>query len=558
MTSDFSTASIPAWLLGHVQSRADEPALWTFRDGAFQSITWGELGAQVARGATMLRNLGVQSGDRVASLSENRREWIVLDLALLVLGAVHVPIHATLSGSQIAYQIEKSGATVMALSGAEQAQKLSAFPAEMMCVNTYLSLEPDTQIGLRADKAHFWPEQMSAVPGTPAIADFSDRIASIGPHELATIMYTSGTTGHPRGVMLSQGNLASNAQATADRYPDNKSEMRLCFLPLSHIYARTCDLYAWIYRGSQFALARNRDTIIDDCALVHPNTINGVPYFYDKLYRRLHESGKSKQPGVVQHLLGGQVKHCFCGGAALPAHVEAYFESQGVPILAGYGLSETSPVISVSTKEQHRAGAVGRVLPGIEVRFADDGELLTRGPHVMLGYWQDESATREVIEDGWLRTGDLGRIDDEGYLHITGRKKEILVTALGKNVEPTAIERLLTASPLILQAMVVGEGRNYLSAILVPNPERLRAEIRERRLWVFSRRGALQHKQVQALYRAEIDRVLAELSRHEQIGRFLLLDRGFTIDAGELTPKGSLRREVILKNLNAEIERLYA
>jgi long-chain acyl-CoA synthetase len=551
MTSSFSTASIPTWLLGHAQSRADEPSLWTFQDGAFQSITWGELGEQVARAAKMLRYLEVQPGDRVASVSENRSEWIVLDLALLVLGAVHVPIHATLSGAQIMYQIKDCGAKLLVRSGVDLGDNLDSFSANLISVNIAMAT------GCFDDKGPSWREGPIAFSGNPQLTDFADRIASINPHELATIMYTSGTTGHPRGVMLSQGNLASNAAATADRYPNNISEVRLGFLPLSHIYARTCDLYVWVYRGSQFALARNRDTIIDDCSLVRPNTINGVPYFYDKLYRRLHESGKSEQPGVVMHLLGGQVKHCFCGGAALPAHVEAYFESQGVPILNGYGLSETSPVISVSTKENHCAGAVGRVLPGIEVRFAEDGELLTRGPHVMLGYWQDEAATREVLADGWLRTGDLGRIDDEGYLHITGRKKEILVTALGKNVEPTAIERLLTASPLILQALVVGEGRNYLSAILVPNPERLRAEIRARRLWVFSRRGALRHKQVQALYRAEIDRVLADLSRHEQIGRFLLLDRGFTIEAGELTPKGSLRREAILKNLNEEIESLY-
>jgi long-chain acyl-CoA synthetase len=548
-----STANIPAWLLDHTQSRAAEPALWTFQNGAFQSTTWGELGATVARAAKMLEALGIEPGDRVASCSENRSEWIVLDLALLVLGAVHVPIHATLAGKQVYEQIENSGAKLLAVSSIDFTKFLPALPEgclKMLCIGPSRFLN-------RKD-AYAWDEQMNAVVGEPSLADFATRIAQIEPQTLATIMYTSGTTGHPRGVMLSQGNLASNAQATADAYPNNPSEVRLGFLPLSHIYARTCDLYAWVYRGSQYALVRNRETILDDCALVHPTTINGVPYFYDKLSRRLHESGKSSQPGIVQHLLGGQVKHCFCGGAALPAHVEAYFESQGVPILAGYGLSETSPVISVSTKEHHRAGAVGRVLPGVEVRFAEDGELLTRGAHVMLGYWQDEAATEAVLKDGWLRTGDLGRLDDEGYLYITGRKKEILVTALGKKVEPTAIERQLVASPLILQALVVGEGRNYLTAILVPNPERLRAEIRSRRLWVFSRRGALRHKQVLAMYRAEIDRLLTDLSRHEQIGRFVLLDRGFTIESGELTPKGSLRREAIVNQLAAEIEQMYA
>jgi long-chain acyl-CoA synthetase len=287
-----------------------------------------------------------------------------------------------------------------------------------------------------------WEEHLDAALGGE-LAEFAAATAHIGGDELATIMYTSGTTGRPRGVMLSHGNLASNAATTAAQYPTSPEDLRLCFLPLSHIYARTCDLYAWLARGTRMALARSRETIIEDCGLVQPTMINGVPYFYEKIYRRLHEAGVADQEGMVQKLLGGRVKYCFCGGAALPAHVETYFASQGTPILPGYGLSETSPVISLSTHEAYRSGSVGRVLPGIEVRIAGDGEIVTRGPHVMQGYWKDPATTSETIRDGWLHTGDLGRLDDDGFLTITGRKKEILVTSLGKNVEPTAIERRL-------------------------------------------------------------------------------------------------------------------
>ena len=553
-----SNLLIPTWLLRHVEDRSGQPALWFHHDGKFCSIDWGELGGEVAQAASLLQELNIKPGDRVASVSENRREWIVLDLALLLTQAVHVPIHATLAGPQILHQITDSGSKLLVLSCTEQAEKLKEHAHELPAELKTLVFDSSPHLQDHPLRPAGWRDQLHQLSKIRSLEDYAEQVESIQPDDLATIMYTSGTTGHPRGVMLSQGNLANNASATAEAYPYLENELRLGFLPLSHIYARTCDLYAWLYRGSQFALAQSRETILADCQALHPTTINGVPYFYDKIYRKLHESGEPPEQGVVPKLLGGNVRHCFCGGAALPEHVETFFTEQGQPILAGYGLSETSPVISVSTKAEHRPGAVGKPLPNIEVRFAADGELLTRGPHVMQGYWQDEAATQKVIQDGWLHTGDLGRLDEDGFLYITGRKKEILVTALGKKVEPTAIERLLTASPLILQAMVVGEGRNYLSAIIVPNPDRLKAEIKARRLWVFSRRGALRHKQVQAMYRAELDRLLSGLSRHEQIGQFLLMGRGFTIESGELTPKGSLRREVIQKNLKAEIDELYA
>jgi long-chain acyl-CoA synthetase len=255
--------------------------------------------------------------------------------------------------------------------------------------------------------------------------------------------------------------------------------------------------------------------------------------------------------------LGGRVRACFSGGAGVPEHVRGLFEEQGLPVLEGYGLSEASPVVSATPRDAYRPGSVGRPIAGAEVRIAEDGEILTRGPHVMLGYWQDEAATRAALQDGWLHTGDLGRLDRDGYLHVTGRKKEIIVTAAGKKVDPAHLEQLLRQSPFILQAMVVGEGRNYLAALIVPDPEALRAEIRRRRLFVLSRRGALRHRAVRELYRQEIKRLLAGVSRHEQIGRFALLDRGFTPESGELTPKASLRRDAIAVNHARLIERMY-
>ncbi len=533
----------------------DRPALQVARGERLCAVPWSELRRDVLQLAAGLRQAGLQPGDRVAQIAENRYEWLIADLAILAARGVHVPIHASLSGAQMAQQIAHSGANFALLAGQSLADALAPHRPSLPDVRFFVY---DDWPG-RAQHP-LAPQPLAALREAVTPTDeqaAARRTEEIEPHDLATIMYTSGTLGEPKGVMLSHLNLASNAIATAEMYGAQRDELRLCFLPLSHIYARTCDIYTWLYRGSQLALARSRETILDDCQMVQPTLLNGVPYFYEKLYRRLEAAGKTESHDVLRTLLGGRVRTLFSGGAAMPQRVLDFFASQDLPVLEGYGLSEASPVISVSKRAAFRPGAVGQPIGGIDVRIAEDGEILARGPNVMLGYWKNEAATAAVVREGWLHTGDLGRLDDDGYLWITGRKKEILVTAAGKKVSPAYLEQLLRQSPFILQALVVGEGRKFLTALVVPDPQRLRAEIRARRLWVFSRRGALRHRRVLALYRQEIDRLLARLSHHEQIGAFTLLSRGFTIESGELTPKASLRREAILKIFAAEREVMY-
>jgi len=538
-------ASIPELLRRNVTSRPEQPALLPAGDDASysESVSWADLGQRVASSAVALRGYGAGAGDRVASIAENSIDWIALDLAILLLRAVHVPIHATHSPSQIAEQIRHSESR-LALFGPtvdmQAAGRSGDLPAEALTFDSFVAavseqgmLDRDGSMGILAEAEQCEPDS------------------------LATIMYTSGTTGRPRGVMLSHRNLASNAIATADAYVPEPNELRFCFLPLSHIYARTCDMYVWLYRGSRLALARSRETLLTDIRAAQPTHVNGVPYFYEKLVRGLQASESGDAPGGLRAALGGRIRHCFAGGAAMAREVEDYFRAQDVPLLPGYGLTESSPVITLSTPAANRPGTVGRPIRGVEIKCAEDGEIFTRGPHVMLGYWRDEAATKEVIHDRWLATGDLGRIDQEGFLTITGRKKELIVTTTGKNVAPSAIETRLTASPLIAQAMVVGEGRSYLAALIVPEPEALRTLIKRKRLWVFSRRGALRHRQVLAHYRGEIDHRLSGLARHEQIGRFVLLPRGFSVEQGELTPKASLRRDAIANHFAPDINRLY-
>lgn len=320
----------------------------------------------------------------------------------------------------------------------------------------------------------------------------AEALAHAAPGDLATILYTSGTTGEPKGAMLSHGNLASNALASLEAYGIESGDLKMCWLPLSHIFARTADLYTWIGGDHVMALAESRDTLIADCEVMHPTMMNGVPYFYDKVCRRLREQGRADEPGALQRLLGGRMRQCCSGGAALADHVAQFFQQRGVPLVQGYGLTESSPVITVGNAAANRIGTVGRPIPGVEVRIAEDGEILTRGPHVMLGYWKRPADTAEVIRHGWLYTGDLGSLED-GFLRITGRKKEILVTAGGKNIVPSQLEALLAEDALISQSMIVGDGRNYLAALIVPDRDALRHEILERRLSIASAAEALVH-----------------------------------------------------------------
>ena len=287
-----------------------------------------------------------------------------------------------------------------------------------------------------------------------------------------------------------------------------------------------------------------------DCAEVQPALLNGVPYFYDKLYRSLNEQGLAQTAGVLRQVLGGRIRNCCSGGAALPNHVFDFFEQQEVPLYQGYGLTESSPVITVSSENQVKRGSVGKPLRDIEVRIAADGEILTRGPHIMVGYYKNDQATEEVIQDGWLSTGDLGSLDEEGFLFITGRKKEIIVTLGGKNVAPVLLESLLMEDPLLEQVMVIGSERKFLTALVFPNLLALDKELG-------SGEDCLSDPRARDLVEARIHDRLVGLSPYEQIGQFTLIDRPFSLERNEMTPKLSLRRAVIEANFSDQIELMY-
>ncbi|HEV3417075.1 MAG TPA: AMP-dependent synthetase/ligase, partial [Pirellulales bacterium] len=535
-------------------------------EGKFRTLSWHELAQDVRRTALVLRRLGVRPGDRVVQVSENRYEWIVVDLAVHLARGVHVAVHAALSGPQIGYQIIDSGARVAIVSGAEQLAKLAqqeiGLPDGLQWI-TFDPIEQQHEQSLGGRQPPMLVKLLDELAGDQASSEQAEQLESDShretqPNDLATILYTSGTTGEPKGVMLSHRNLASNAVATLAAFDYSPDDLRLSWLPLSHIFSRTCDLYTWIASGSQLALAESRDKILANCHSLRPTMLNGVPYFFDKVRRYVIGEQKANEPGWLAALFGGRMRLCCSGGAALPNETAEFFWQRGVPLLQGYGLTESSPVITISTATAHKLGTVGRPISGVEVGIAEDGEILTRGPHVMLGYWNRPDDTADAIRDGWLLTGDRGQLDCDGYLKITGRKKELIVTAGGKNIAPVYLENLLVEDPLIAQAMVIGEGRNYLTALIVPNPEALRAAIAERQIPVHSVAEALVHPEVLALYRQQIDLRLRDLADCEKVQRFMLLSRGFTLELGELTPTLKLRRTVVQQHFTDEIKLLYA
>ncbi len=553
------TTNPPESIVGLLASRlaesADQLALWT-KAGDWRSRTWSEVGHDVLRMASWLVEQGIEPGDRVAHLSENRYEWLLADLAMHVAGAVHVPIHAPLTGEQAAFQIRDSDSRLVLLSTTEQAGKLAAAANELPRDVRCFSYDPcGRAIGGQAC-GHLWAELPEYNEGS-AQTLLKAAVARTSSETLATILYTSGTTGEPKGVMLSNRNLVSNTLAAVEPFAQTKDDLRLSFLPLSHIFARTCDLYCWVASGSQLALAEARETVIADCLAVRPTLLNGVPYFWEKVANALAEANFVAAPNALRDLLGGRIRLCCSGGAALPVHVFDFFHAHGVPLLQGYGLTESSPVITLSSEQGVRRGAVGRAIPDVEVCIAEDGEILTRGPHVMLGYFKNQQATEEVIRDGWLHTGDIGHLDEDGYLFITGRKKELIVTSGGKNIAPVYLESLLTQDPLIAQAVVIGDGRKYLTALIVPEFTVLDAEVAERGIDVASGADVLQLAEVLKLFEERIASRLAVVSSYEQVRKFTLMNRTFTVESGELTPKLTLRRDYIQANCRDLIEAMY-
>jgi len=536
----------------------------------------------------------------VALLSENRYEWAITDLATLGQGAVTVPIYPTLTAPQCQYILENSEAQVCVVSTPAQMEKVLAVAASLPKLATIVVMDPPP--AERDPRVRAWTavladgeRRRTADPnGFRVLAD------ATRPNDLATIIYTSGTTGEPKGAMLTHDNIASNVLACLEVVELKPSDSCLSFLPLCHIFERMAGLYAMLAAGCTIAYARSVDTVAADAQEVRPTILCGVPRFFEKVYARVMENagqqpalrraifhwglgvgqqmarlrfqGKTAGLGLgfvatvadrlvghkVRERVGGRIRYCISGGAPLGPKILEFFFAIGIPILEGYGLTETSPVICLTQPGRERPGAVGPPIPGTEIRFGPEGELLVKGPGVLQGYFRNEEATRAALRDGWFHTGDVGHLDDEGFLRITDRLKDLLVTAGGKKVAPQPLEAKLKTSRWVSEAVMLGDQRPYCVALLVPNFANLEAEAKAKGWPAGSRRELLASPGVRSLYQGMIDELNAGLAPFETIKRFELLDRDLSAEAGELTPTLKVRRKIVSQTFAGLIEGMYA
>ncbi|MDW7984010.1 MAG: long-chain fatty acid--CoA ligase [Acidobacteriota bacterium] len=591
----------------HYVRQYDRPdALYVKRHGQYRPISTREFYDHVVELAHFLRSMYVQPGDRVAILSENRPEWFYADMATLSIGGASVPIYATLPPGQVAYILQDAQTVGVFVSTLEQLAKIESIAADLAAFLRFVVLfeeAGDYRPALPAAVQFFSLERAMEVGRQDRARqpDWWDRaVASVQSEDLATIIYTSGTTGEPKGVMLTHRNFLSNIEAVLQVLSLGPSDVHLSFLPLSHVFERMAGYYTMLTGGARVAFAESIDKVAENLLEIRPTVIIAVPRFYEKvkaridamarqltgLRKRLFEwalrvadrVGEQRRAGrpvppwlalqyaladrLVYHKIkartGGRVRTLVSGGAALRKDSAIFFDNLGLRILEGYGLTETSPVISVNTPTAWKPGSVGRPIPGVEVKIAADGEILTRGPHVMKGYFRRPEATQAAIDpEGWFHTGDIGELDPDGFLYITDRKKDILVTAGGKNIAPQKIENLLKQSPWIEEVMVVGDGRPYPAAFIVPNRERLVAWAQEKGLPVEPYEEFLRHPTVIQLYEQILQDLQTSLARFEQVKRFVLLPQSFTIEAGELTPTLKVRRRIVMEKYEHLIRELY-
>jgi long-chain acyl-CoA synthetase len=527
------------------------PALRYKRDGLWHDLTWEQYRAETLAAAAALLSYGVAPGDRVGIVAENSVDWLIADMAILTAAGINVPPHAPLTARQVQFQLTDAEINFLFVSNRVQLDKVRQVRAQLPPLRGLVVFDRTAKCGVEEVLSWeaFKQQGRRALPRVAA--ELARREAALGPDDLATIMYTSGTTGNPKGVVLTHGNLLSNVAALLERSGQQPSDVVLNWLPYTHIYARTVDHYSTLASGVLLCLAESADTLVQDLAEVQPTHMASVPRFYEKVLTSVADPDPQVVGRRLRELFGPRVNWLSSGGAPLPFPVARAYADAGVLVLQGYGLTETSPVISFNSKDAYKLETVGRPLPGVEVTIAADGEVLTRGPHVMKGYWKNPQATDEAIREGWFHTGDLGEVDADGFLKITGRKKELLVLSNGKKVVPAFIEGLLQADSCIDQAVVCGEGRNFLTALIVPHWANVRAALASDNI------EEAASSAVMDLLQRRIQAALSDVCSAEQVKKFVIVPQPFSVAADELTVSLKLRRNIVLAKYARQIEELY-
>jgi len=567
--------------------------------GRWISISADEMLERIRFIAAGLHAIGVKRGDRVALLSESRVEWTLADAGAIFAGVIDVPIYATLTPVQVRYILNDSGACALFLANRLKFLELKEVLGECPSVRPVIFFEPEgitPEEGLTlAQLEEKGRELEQREPGHVA-----RNAEQTKPDDLATVIYTSGTTGEPKGVMLTHSNLVTNLIDSSGHLSFGEVDRALSVLPLSHVFERQA-MYMYLYQGIAVYFAESLQTIGPNLREVQPTVLVGVPRIFEKIYERIRErateAGKvsavllawsvsvareyakrliAHQPisawlklkhfiasklvfSKWQRAFGGRMRLLLSGGAALPEDLAYIYIGAGIPIIQGYGLTETSPVISASSLEDNHPGTVGKAIPNVEIRIADDGEIEVRGPNVMRGYYNKPEETRAVFtSDGWFKTGDIGTIDEEGFLRITDRKKELFKTSGGKYISPQPIEQAIKASRFISQAVLIGAEQKFPAALIVPAWEQIESYCKLKGIEFTSHRALCKHPRIVDLIQRQIDALTQDLPKYERIKKIALLENEFTIEGGELTPTLKVKRRVIDEKYRDVIEELYA
>ncbi len=596
-----SYRSIPAVLKDNARKYSKKTAISYKKNGVYLSLTYEEFYERVLMMARGLRKYGVLPGDKVAIFSENRLGWAISDFGIQCSGGITVPIYATNTGKQAAYILNHCEARVVFCSTKAQYEKLYSIQDQIPNVDLVISFE--RFMGRRSFPV-YTQYQLSEV-GTPVSAEdkqeIEEMIDQITQDDIITIIYTSGTTGVPKGVLLTQRNIMINADYGAKQLGMPQiEETTLSFLPLSHVLERTGGYYVTLMNGNHIAFAEKPATVIENMLEVRPTSMVSVPRLFEKIYSKVYDSVQQMTPfqqnifnraievgreyvnkkyitneplGLldlkykiydklvfkkIRARFGGRLAYFLCGGAPLDKTINEFMWIIGLPVYTGYGLTETSPGVAISGVGMVRFDAVGKALRETELKLEEDGELLVKGPQVMLGYYKNDEATMEVLVDGWFRTGDIAKIDDEGFVYIVDRKKELLVTAGGKNIAPQPIENELKLDPYISQAIVFGDRKPYLVAIITPDVESLIEFGRKENIGTTDINELVTNAKVKELYATRLKELNKNYPPYKTIKYFAVVAKDFSIEGGELTPTLKLRRKVILEKYQDIIEDLYA
>jgi long-chain acyl-CoA synthetase len=586
--------TIPQIFLNTTKIYIKDDLLAAKKDGRYVPIPTEEFSRRVRHLSLGLADFGLTPGEKLVILSENRPEWTITDFAVLCAGGITVPIYTSLMPEQIKYIINDSDARIVVVSNRDLWLKVDAVRSELRNVHHFVLIDEEGPQGMMT-LSEVMARGKTIADKNPDL--FEKRALAVKPDDMASIIYTSGTTGTPKGVMLTHGNFVSNSKALDAVTEFAAKDVILSFLPLSHVLERMTT-FSFLYKGASIYYAESIETVAENLLEARPTIMISVPRLFDKIYAKvmdnvLEGSGLKRkiffwalkvgkkygarkirhQPipawlafrrnlaaklvyGKILEKTGGRVHFFVSGGAPLSADVAEFFYAIGITILEGYGLTETSPVLACNTFDKMKFGSVGPTVPGVEVKIAPDGEVLAKGPNVMKGYYKKPQETAEAFEDGWFKTGDIGHFDEEGFLVITDRKKDILVTAGGKNVAPQPIENLLKTDPYIGTAVVVGGGRKFISALIVPNFDKLEAYAKAKGIPFGSRKELVESEEIRSFMLAEVNRTTPNLASYERIKKVVLLEKDFDPDT-ELTPSLKVKRHIVEKAFKPLIDLLY-